>query len=162
MNIRVKRVLIVVGSLVALVGGTIGTTAALTGELPSAHVVVENVWARPAIKDGNSAIYFDITNTGDTDVIIVGATGDMAAFVEVHETIHDHDHETHGHVMHMEEVPEIVIRPGETIAFEPAGKHVMLMELYNALKIGDEITFTLHFKGHQPLAIPATVIISLD
>lgn len=83
-----------------------------------------------------------------------------------HEAGHD-DHSGHGHESSAHSVPgasapqagatlgmrmveAITVAPGETVHFAPAGYHVMLIQLNQALVWGERFELTLHFAdGHS-------------
>lgn len=155
------------GLAVLLVAALLGGAAVLAGApdetpLPQPGVEIEEVWARPALQGGNSAVYLKLTNNEAVPLVLVGARSSVARITEVHETVHEHDHEGHGHVMHMEHLHELVIAPGETVAFVPGGLHVMLIELERPLRIGDRIEVELFFAERAPVTVEAIVMIDGD
>ena len=111
-------------------------------------VEVRDAWARPAAQGGNGAIYFVIRSSSSDE--LVGATSDVAAAVEMHES------KMNGDVMEMRQLTSLSLKAGEEAVFEPGGLHMMLVGLKQELKVGDEIQITLHFKNFQdiPLQIP--------
>lgn len=113
---------------------------------------VDNVWARPGSMGDNSAAYMDITNAGDADLTLTGASGDIAAAVEVHESSMDDDG-----MMQMQEIPELVIEAGETVSLEPGGFHIMMMNLEQDLDVGDTFQITLEFDDHDDIELDVIV-----
>jgi periplasmic copper chaperone A len=112
---------------------------------------ITDVWARPGAEGDNSATYMSITNVGDDDVVLTGASSDVAGVVEVHESSMD------GGMMHMEEIPELVIEAGETMLLEPGGFHVMMMSLERDLEPDDTFDLTLHFEDLDDIELEVTV-----
>jgi len=112
-------------------------TAISAGE---AALSVENPWARPAVKDRNSAIFFDIVNSSNLADTLLAAESDAAKLVEVHETYNKSED-----MMGMRHVEFVEIPANETFKFKPKSYHVMLIGLTNNLAIGDTITFNLEF-----------------
>ena len=109
---------------------------------------VNDVWARPALADGNSAVYFVIENgTAQADTLL-SASSDVANAVELHMTKMEDGN------MQMMPQSEVPVPSGET-KFEPGGLHVMLIGLKQNLKPGDSFTVTLDFAtaGEMPLAV---------
>jgi copper(I)-binding protein len=112
---------------------------------------------------GTSAIYFNLTNTGAEDVTLISANTFAAYKTELHETTIDSND-----VMIMQALHDgVVIPAGETVAFAPAGKHVMLIGLYGDIAEGSAVsldltfedaageTFTLHTAAPALSAAPA-------
>ena len=50
-------------------------------------------------------------------------------------------------MMHMMEVKELIIKPDETVAFEPGGKHFMLIKPHTPIKAGQKIPLTMELKS---------------
>jgi len=136
---------------------------AATDELmPEPDITLTNVWARPAVQGGNSAIYFILTNNEEDDLILIGASSDAAEFVEIHETTHEEDEHTGHDVMHMHELPELVVKGKDSLNFEPGGLHVMLINLHEPMRLNDRVQFTLQFADRQPVTAEAVVQMSGD
>ncbi|HJQ14077.1 MAG TPA: copper chaperone PCu(A)C [Anaerolineales bacterium] len=114
----------------------------------AASVEVQDAWMRPAVQGGNGAAYFAIRSSAAEE--LVGVSSDVAEAVEMHESKMIED------VMEMRQVQSVPLGAGEEVMFEPGGLHVMLVNLKQDLKAGDEIEITLHFKSYQdlPLRVP--------
>ena len=89
----------------------------------------------PPVKGNPGAVYFDIANAGPADVAfrtadVAGAQGAM---------IHAMDAGVMGDVVQQP------VKSGETVKFEPGGRHIMAMGLPDTLKPGDSTEVTLHF-----------------
>jgi hypothetical protein len=108
---------------------------------------VTDVWARPGLADGNSAIFFMIENPGRADLLL-SASSDVAIAVELHKTIMQ---DGSVQMVHQMNVP---VPTGET-AFKPGDLHVMLIGLKNDLKAGDTFTVRLNFEkvGERTLTV---------
>jgi|GEM_PF-2542055 len=114
--------------------------AAVMGPGAIAHelaVDVEGAWSRPAIAQGNGAVYFSLTNRESEPVTLVGASSTVARFTEIHETYviesqgeadhgdeHTHEHAApgdapnahgHSHAGHDEASPAVSVQPGPTL-----------------------------------------------
>ena len=112
---------------------------------------VTGAWARPSLgQSGNSALYFTILNAGAADTL-VSVAGPDAAQAELHASVNEDG------VAGMRAMSEMPLPPGQTIAFEPKGNHVMLMGLKRQLQPGDHLTITLRFKSHAPVTLEAAV-----
>jgi copper(I)-binding protein len=143
---RLARLALVAISLVAL--------AALAGCAGSGGAIsVSDAWARPSMgMDRAGAAYLVITNGGEEDDVLLGASSPAAATVEVHETTMDSDG-----AMVMQPVGSVAIPAGETVRLEPGGYHIMLIELTGELTVGDEIEITLSFERAGEITVSAEV-----
>jgi hypothetical protein len=61
------------------------------------------------------------------------------ALVEVHQHLHENGR------MKMRQVKNFEIDEGQEISFEPAGYHLMLLDLQSPLKAGSELLLTFNF-----------------
>lgn len=114
-------------------------------------IEVSNAWARPALKDGNGAVYFLLQNHSSGSEELTGASSDAALAVEMHETSRQ------GDVMQMQQVTSIPIPGKASIEFAPGGLHIMLIGLNEDLQAGDEIQVTLHFSEHEDILLTIPV-----
>ena len=124
-------------------------TSAMAG---SADVVVENAWARASIGTSRpGAAYMEVHNAGDEPVTLTGLRTDLAMMPEVHRTATDEQG-----VSSMSPAGQIVIAPGETVAFEPGGLHAMLMQLQRPMEEGETFPLTLTFSdgGETTVEVP--------
>lgn len=153
---------------------TTDTTAALHADLD-----ITGAWARTSPKMATAgAAYFTITNSGDLDDALVAASVDpaIAARAEVHETVAAGPGDGTGDgmgadqgmggdtgrgdgdgMMQMREVDRVAIPAGESVAFEPGGYHVMLLDLAAPLETGDTIDLTLTFEESGEQVVTAEV-----
>ncbi|HEY8486623.1 MAG TPA: copper chaperone PCu(A)C [Limnochordales bacterium] len=125
--------------------------ARLGAGTPHPPVAVEQPWARPGPKGGNSAVYFVLRNQGSAPVKLVAAASEVADEVSIHETV------MVGQAMRMQPVQGVSVKPGEAVTFRPGGLHVMLMGLRRALAEGDQFTVSLRFEGYEPLEVRVAV-----
>lgn len=142
---RLARLAILILGLVALGG--------LAGCGGSGSIAVSDAWARPSMgMDRAGAAYLVITNEGDEDDVLLGATSPAAATVEVHETTMEGDGS-----MAMRPIESLAIPAGGTVRLEPGGYHMMLIELTGELAVGDEIEITLSFERAGEVTVSAEV-----
>lgn len=105
---------------------------------------VENAWARPAGTTGpmRSAAYFTLRNGTAEPVRLVGVRTDVARVAELHQSFEENG------VMRMRPVMDgVEVAPGEAVAFEPGGYHIMLIDLRRPLVAGDRFPMALTFEG---------------
>ena len=111
---------------------------------------VSDIWARPGLAGGNSAVYFVIHNeTAGTDTLL-SASSDVAGAVELHMTSMQNGNMQ---MMHQQEVP---VPTGKT-EFKPGGLHVMLIGLNQDLNPGDMFSLTLDFVTAGVIPLEVTV-----
>lgn len=101
----------------------------------------------------NTAVYVELTNNGDSDTALVGASADFAEDFELHEMV-----DVDG-VMEMSPIEgqRIELPAGETVLLEPGGLHVMAMGLTRELAVGDMVDVELEFDGGCTVTVQAPV-----
>ncbi len=119
------------------------------GEGVEAH----DYWARTGLKDGNSAAYMLLHNHTTEDDALVGASSDVAAAVEIHLSQMNADG-----VMQMIRQESITLPADGELELKPGSYHVMIIGLKQDLKVGDEITITLHFQNHEDILLTIPVM----
>jgi periplasmic copper chaperone A len=106
------------------------------------NLVIVQPWSRatPATAKVGGG-YVVISNTGsDEDTL-------LAAETEVSQRTEFHSMSMNGDVMKMAKVAEpLVVKPGQSISFEPGGLHIMLLDLKAGLKQGQTFKGTLSFE----------------
>lgn len=121
-------------------------------------IQVHGAFARATIGASKTgAAYMRIENTGAEPDRLVGAKTDEARKAELHTTVKD------GDVMKMRPLESVEIAPGEAVAFEPRGRHVMLMGLKAPLKEGERFGLTLTFEraGDVPVTVQVRSIAAM-
>ena len=130
-------------------------TAVATDHSGGPQIVIEDPWSRstPNVEAGTGIAYMTLSNQGDAPDRLVAAKTAMAAAVELHIDEVDGNGVMH---MRMVEGGVIDILPGETVRLEPAGLHVMLIELVEPLTEGTSYALTLKFEevGEVTLDVP--------
>lgn len=114
-------------------------------------IEIRDAWARPAMKDGNGAVYFLLQNHSAGRDELMGVSSDIAKAVEMHET------KMEGDVMQMQQVMSIPIGGKASLEFAPGGLHVMLIGLEQDLKVGDEFQIALQFANHEDITLTVPV-----
>jgi len=118
------------------------TLMATAAEYRLGDLVLATPWARAtpptaAVAGG----YLRITNTGDAADRLLGGEAAFAGDVQVHATRMEDG------VMRMREMADgVEIPPGESVALEPGGLHLMLTELAEPLVEGEPRAITLTFE----------------
>jgi copper(I)-binding protein len=110
----------------------------------SAHAGVEisAAWAR-ATAPGQEvgAAYMRLKSSGAAKLIKVASAA--AGTVEIHEM------SMNGGVMKMRMLDELNLPAGKSVALEPGGFHLMLIDLKKPLKAGDHIDISLTLKDSR-------------
>jgi len=138
-------ILCILGFMVVL--STTGCTARTGGS-----VMVEDAWARPGLAGGMSAAYFIIHNTTQQSDVLVGVAGPVASVIQLHRSVMD----TNG-IMKMEHTDVVEIPARSSVSFEPGGLHVMLVDLQQDLRGGQQFDLTLTFQNYGDMTIPVEV-----
>ena len=135
-----KLLALTAAAIIALTGCS--TAAGSTAETKPAgeSVTIENGWVKAA-DEGMSAAFGELENSSDQDVTVVSATTKASNMIELHETVENES----GEMVMREKSGGFTIPAGKSLTLEPGGNHIMLMDLVNPIKAGDEVTFTLTF-----------------
>ena len=118
----------------ALFALCLGSTLPAQAELPL--VTDPRVPATPPGADV-AAGYFTLTNSGEQPLHVKGVSSTTVDRVEMHRTQVTDD------VARMQRQQRVTVEPGESLAFEHGGYHLMLMNLEAPLQVGDVIDITL-------------------
>jgi copper(I)-binding protein len=101
---------------------------------------VTDAWIRPA-PPGSTMLagYATLSNKGDAPLTVLAVQTQGFRMASLHET------KIEGDVSRMRELHRLVIAPGEIVALEPGGKHLMLMHPRHPIAVGEkvEVTFLL-------------------
>jgi copper(I)-binding protein len=111
---------------------------------------VEDAWARSPMQDVGAA-YFTVTNDGDAEDRLIGATAEIADRTEIHETVMEDGQ------AQMLPIEAVVIPAGESMSFEPGGYHVMLFDLAEPLTVGETISLVLTFEEAGEIEVEAEI-----
>ena len=102
-------------------------------------IVVRDAWIREPPPRSPAAGYLVIENRGGDPVELVAVATEAAAQAEIHVMEYKDDRMT------MRRVAKLEIPAGEEVALKPGGAHLMLMELRQPLRDGDEVELVLRF-----------------
>jgi copper(I)-binding protein len=127
--------------IIAALSTPLATSLVFAHDYTVGSLKIDHPWARATPKGASvGGGYMKITNNGSEPDRLIGGSTDMAKSFEVHEMTMD------GGVMKMRPVAGgIEIKPGETVALDPSGYHVMFVGLKDQLKQGSRFKATLDF-----------------
>jgi periplasmic copper chaperone A len=110
-----------------------------TAQVKLAEVTVKDAWVRTTVPGQKGTGAF-MSITAKTDLRLVGASSAAAGVTEVHEM------KMNGDVMQMRAISGLDLPAGKTVALQPGGFHVMLLDLKTALPKNVTVPLTLLFK----------------
>jgi|GEM_PF-427767 len=117
----------------------------------ASNLSISHVWGKPNYGP-NGAAYFILKNNSKTDRHLIGASSALSDRVELHTHLKEDG------VMKMRKLKDgIIVKPGETVHFKPAGNHVMLMGMKEKLKPGASYELLLKFKDGSTEALKVSI-----
>lgn len=119
---------------------------------PQQALTLKDAWARPGLKDGNSAVYFEVQNPLAEEDLLLQAECPAAASTELHISMMD----ASGNMM-MQPQENVPIPAQGQVSFKPGGLHVMLIGLTQDLNVGDTLALTLTFQNAGTLQLEVPV-----
>lgn len=141
-------------------------------------LTIANPWARTSPMDTTyGAVYMELTSADGDALVGASVPEDVAGVVEIHETVPVDEASGEGMgdmgmneegsdttettmagmgQMTMQPIESLELPAGETMALEPGGYHIMLIELVAPLETGEEIEVTLTFEnaGERTITVP--------
>ncbi len=112
------------------------------GAVQAQSVSVTAPWARATVPQQKATGMFMQLKSAQ-DMILVGASSDVAAHTEIHEMVME------GDVMKMREIKQVPLPAGQAVDFKPGGLHVMFLDLKQPMQAGTSVPVTLTFKDAQ-------------
>jgi copper(I)-binding protein len=98
----------------------------------------------PAVKGNPGAVYFEVSNASEKNMVIRAVSVAGAASAMMHSA-------------DMQEEAQVPVGPGQTVKFEPAAQHVMAMDLADTVTPGSTADVTVTFVGGDKISFPADV-----
>jgi len=100
---------------------------------------VRDAWVRATVPQQRATGAFMTLNAAQ-DSKLVRAASPVSDHVEIHEMVMEDD------VMKMRQIPSIAIPAGQVVELKPGGYHIMLLELKQQIRAGDQVPLTLIFE----------------
>ncbi len=125
-------------------------------------ITVTGAWVRnsPSVA-GAGAAYMIIKNNGTASDAVVGASSPAAATLEIHQTMAMGSPmpgaSGGGGMLGMVPVERLDLPAGGSVELKPGGFHIMLVQLRQALKVGDRVDITLKFERAGEITVKAEV-----
>lgn len=142
------RSILCIGLLLAAMG--LANPAGAAGKLK-----VEGAWIRTPPPDAVAlAGYAVLRNSGDSPVVVHGASSPDFGAVSIHETT-----EADG-VQRMQALDTVEIAPSASVVFAPGGKHLMLMRPSRPLSSGGVVK--IHFDTNDSDGVDASFLVRDD
>jgi copper(I)-binding protein len=114
-------------------------------------IEIKNSWIRNSSAGMNTALFFDVVNSGGEADTLYKAASDLAELTQIHETFMQED------MMGMRQVGNVVIEPNSIFNFKPGAHHIMLIKLKKDLLEGESGDVVLYFKKAGEIKISALV-----
>jgi copper(I)-binding protein len=126
-----------------------GADTATTGTA-DVPIAVTDPWAK-ATEEAMTGVFGTVQNTSGQDLRLTGASTDLAATVELHETVDDGT----GATLMQEVEGGLTIPAGGSLELVPGGHHIMLMGLQRDIAPGDVVEVRLEFEDGRTLTLSA-------
>ena len=125
----------------ALLLATCGIVACNSAPEP-AGIEITAAWSRATPPGATMGVgYLTVTNHGPENDRLVAVESTVAAQVEMHESSVD----ANG-MAQMRPLDSVPLPAGETVRFEPEGKHLMLVDLHQPLTADARVPLTVRFE----------------
>jgi copper(I)-binding protein len=115
-----------------------GIALVLAAGIADAQVAVTDVWIRGTVA-GQRATGAFMQLVSPVDVALVAVATPTAKTAEIHSSALE------GGVMKMSAIDSLALPAGKTVELRPGGYHVMLLDLVQPLREGDNVPMTLTF-----------------
>lgn len=102
-------------------------------------IIVSDAWMRPT-NPGQEVGAAYMTLLSKQDISIVGVESSVTDSVEVHSMSMENG------VMRMRMLENFELKAGKPYKLSPGGFHLMLFDLKKPMIVGEQVSFTLHFK----------------
>ncbi|MDT0575539.1 copper chaperone PCu(A)C [Croceicoccus sp. F390] len=121
-------------------------------DVPEGVLVTQAFVRMPAATGRPAVAYFSVANQGDMPRNIVAVAVANAGRTELHQTT-----QANG-VSSMRPVTSVSVQPGQSLAFQPGGYHVMLFDLDPAMQARTTADLTISFDNGDKASVAAPII----
>ncbi|MCN0177139.1 copper chaperone PCu(A)C [Salinispora arenicola] len=113
-------------------------TPTVSADAPAGVLGIRDPWVKAADK-GMTAAFATLVNDSEADVTLTSVTSEVSP-MELHEMAMKD-----GEMVMQAKQGGIVVKAKSSHVLEPGGDHLMLLDLQQPVKAGDELAFTLAF-----------------
>lgn len=106
------------------------------------HVEISNAWTRATQEEQDVGASY-MTLTANKDLTLTEIESSATEDVEIHSMTMENG------IMKMRMLDELPLKANEPVELSPGGFHLMLFDLEKPLKVGQNVSFTLHFKDKK-------------
>jgi copper(I)-binding protein len=129
-----------------------GLLAIASAGVRAGDIGVADAWIREAPPHAAAlAGYLSLSNASAVPVTLDSISSADFGSIEIHRS------EMHEGMMHMRKESGLRIEAGSSLALEPGGVHLMLLDGRRALRAGDVVVLRLRFSDGEDIAIDAPV-----
>jgi copper(I)-binding protein len=111
---------------------------------PKNLVSITDAWVRPT-NPGQEVGAAYMTFLSKQDMTLVSIESNITDSVEIHNMTMENG------VMKMRMLENLALKAGEPYKLAPGGFHLMLFDLKKPLMVGEQVSFTLHFKSNSKI-----------
>lgn len=130
----------------------IALSAAGTAQAGGEPLHVQSAWIREAPPTAKALGGFMVLhNMSRRERVLQGAESPVFSRVMIHQTVEQ------AGLAQMRHLATVTLAPGQSLAFEPGGYHLMLMQPVRPLVAGDEVPVVLHFADGMRQTVTFTV-----
>ncbi|MBF0281542.1 MAG: copper chaperone PCu(A)C [Zetaproteobacteria bacterium] len=130
----------------------VGLVLCSTQPLEAAELEISLATVRmPPPQSDTAAAYMQIKNISNKPVVISSIVSNVAKVTELHSMRMEGDR------MIMSEVKKTRIEVGATLDLSPSAMHLMLMDLYEDLRAGDQVMITFYLQSGKEEMVHALV-----
>ncbi len=117
------------------------STALINGAATAQTVTVADAWVRVTVAAQRATGAFLKLTVQGADATLIAASSPVAGVTQIHEMAMSEG------VMRMREVTGgVPLKAGQIFELKPGGYHIMMMDLKQPVKAGDQVPLTLTFK----------------
>jgi copper(I)-binding protein len=109
---------------------------------PKNLVSITDAWVRPT-NPGQEVGAAYMTFLSKQDITLVSIESSITDSVEIHNMTMENG------VMKMRMLKSLALKAGDSYKLSPGGFHLMLFDLKKPLTVGEQVSFTLHFKSNR-------------
>jgi copper(I)-binding protein len=137
---------------IATIAGLLCSWQMAVGATAAESVTVEDVYVR-AVPPGlpNSAAFMVLVNPEGVTHAVIAAASPAASVVELHT------HTLEQGMMQMRRIDSLIVEANGKTVLQPGGLHIMLINLQQALILGESVELTLTFEDGSSKRVAAPV-----